>query len=277
MHLLIDGDIVAYRAASSCELTIKKREEGATEVEPLHAALGRANQMFDNMMDACDATGFTMWLSGNDNFRKDIYPLYKAQRPSQKPTWLEEVREYLIRKYDAQVSQKVEADDMIIIEHDPAKTIICSNDKDFKANAWGAFFNFTLKKEHQAIEYLEEDQMYWNFAHQMLRGDKVDNIKAPLGHQAIKTADTILIQSDSGQWKHLDKIVRGLYKDTYADQWKLHYRLNYRLLRLLRNLDELDTIYKEKDAGLYPVCTTSGPFEEEVSEVQPDKEAPPIQ
>jgi 5'-3' exonuclease len=108
VHLIIDGDHISYRAASSCEPTKAK-----PYLEELEYALGRAEDIMQRIMYETNATSYELYIAGEGNWRLEIYPEYKANRKDKpKPTWLEEVREYLITKWKAEIVNGKEVDDM---------------------------------------------------------------------------------------------------------------------------------------------------------------------
>lgn len=252
MKLLVDGDVIAYRASSSCELSKKKIAEGKTEIDPDFAAWSRASTMIDQMIDACLAQDAKIYLTGKGNFRYDLYPLYKANRSSVKPTHLESTREYLIRRWNAVVVDGIEADDAIIMDWVPYETIICSNDKDFPANAYGHFYNFT-KPEGERFFEVTEDEMHFNFAKQMLMGDRADNIVGPYGFDSVKKVERILKLGPP-----YESIIKHHYILNFIDNPDGVQQLNFRLLRLLRTLDELDEIRREKEANIYTLPQAQG-------------------
>lgn len=245
MIALIDGDIVAYRCASSCEPTQKKRF-----VEPVDDAIRRADELMNRILFESGADSFKMYLSGGQNFRKELYPEYKANRRRiPPPTWLQNVREFLCTDWDAKVIVGYEADDAIGIAHEEDQTVICSNDKDF-LQIVGNHFNF-VKGIHTVIN---EEQAKYNYWTQMLIGDKADNVPGPYGYQAVKSAHYFLMDSHPARW---DERVREFYNN---DEW--YYR-NRTLLRILRSEPEYNLIRKALDEN--PISQSEGTEPAEIS------------
>ncbi len=181
MILLIDADVLKYRAASSIE---KRNEEtGIREpVEPVHHAYYNVNSMVRRSMVALQSTKAEYFLSGNTNFRKELYDLYKANRKDKhKPVHLQEVHDYIKKKYRASVSDGQEADDDITIRHyelnqlgwDEKHTNSCivSIDKDFD-NHPGHHYNPVTNQHY----YVSEIAAKRNFYLQLLTGDTADNV-----------------------------------------------------------------------------------------------------
>ncbi len=257
---MIDGDIVAFRAAASCLLSKKKQKEGQTEPESVGIAISRGRQCVQAILEHLQTQDYLLFLSGADNFRYDIYPAYKQHRKDvPKPPHLNRVREDLLSYFrNTIISENVEADDDMIIHHDPDHTILCSNDKDFKANGWGKHYNFTLDKDFRQVVSITPGEMDYNFMIQMLMGDKADNIIGPFGFQAKVTVQKHLDTLAQEGCIEPQDIIDESYKRAYGDEADKIQLLNYRLLRLLRSKDELATIYEEKNQNKYPCWESEG-------------------
>jgi DNA polymerase-1 len=195
----IDGDIVAYRAAASCE----KREKGnlvALDPEPI--ALLRADRTMRDILEETRAPKYELYLSGDTNFRKQVNPEYKANRKEEKPVHLNAVKDFLVREWNASTTQGYEADDALGFNQ-TANTVICTIDKDLLM-VEGNHYNF-VKKEWQTVTALEGLQ---HFYRQALIGDTVDNIFGIRGLGPAKSAKII---------NHLDN-----EKDMYNAVCKLY-------------------------------------------------------
>lgn len=190
MKLLVDADIVCFRAAFSAEN------------DPLYVACARADEMLDNMLEATNSDSAELWLSGPDNFRYKIYPEYKANRiTAKRPKWEKELKEYFVTEWQANWSQGCEADDMLGVQQcaahrflklmDPPievydfqvgklpekfETCIATIDKDLDMIP-GWHYNFV-----QGIKYfVDDDKALRNFYYQCLVGDSADGVKGVHG------------------------------------------------------------------------------------------------
>lgn len=192
MRALLDGDIYAFRPASSAEN------------EDVGIAIWRMEEMIDNTLAETGAEEFSIFLSGDNNFRYDIYPEYKANRTAPKPRHLRALKDYLIEKYNAQVSDGCEADDLLGIEQcrqadygsyeDFNGTIICSLDKDLRMVP-GWHYSFEISgtsslgkkwvKEAEKV-YVEPFEGLKRFYTQILTGDSTDNLKGCAGIGKVK-------------------------------------------------------------------------------------------
>jgi len=174
VQALIDGDIVAYRAACVCE-----------EDDSEDWVFSKVEDIIDDILFNTYADEYRVFLTGKDNFRYAIYPEYKAHRPKEKPFWLQKIRDYLVKEFNAEICDGQEADDALGINQ-TEETIICTIDKDLLMIP-GEHYNF-VKKEFQRVEYL---QGLKHFYMQCLTGDRSDNIKGIPGIGP-KKAESIL-------------------------------------------------------------------------------------
>jgi 5'-3' exonuclease len=221
-HLLIDGDIVAFRAAASCEK--KNPVTGQQEtIEPLGIAIARTKETMEQLFQLNRSNEQTTYISGDANFRYNIYPEYKANRKAYRPKWLEECKEFLITQYGGNVTNGYEADDGIGIEateRGPADITICSIDKDLKQIP-GRHHNW-VKNEFTDIGEL--DGLY-NFYWHVLVGDSSDNVKGCPKIGEVKATKHLSNGHTPTDWF---QIVRGLYSDDDL------FLLNGKLIWVLR-------------------------------------------
>jgi 5'-3' exonuclease len=189
------GDIYAFRSAASAEN------------DNLGIAVYRVEEMIDKTLNETSADEFSIFLSGDNNFRYEIYPEYKANRTQPKPRFLKEVKDYLIEKYKAEVSDGCEADDLLGIAQCTSKdTIICSLDKDLKMIP-GMHYSFEIRgtsvlgKEWvrpMEIAEVTPEEALKRFYTQVLVGDSTDNIKGAAGIGP-KKAEKIIAECSNEQ------------------------------------------------------------------------------
>jgi len=149
----MDGDIYAFRVACT------------TENDNEAIAVYRVNEMIENTLAEVEASEYKLFLTSPDNFRKHIYPEYKANRTATKPKHLQFLRDYLVESWQGTVAEKMEADDYLgINQHE--SSIICSIDKDL-LQVPGKHYNF-VKKEFYEVD---EETGSRNFYTQLLTGD----------------------------------------------------------------------------------------------------------
>ena len=168
---LVDADILCYRVGFS------------TEEESECSALVKMDNYIEEILFGSGCSEYEMFLTGSNNFRKDIYPAYKANRRNvPKPKHIQALRRHLIEVEGAVVSEGQEADDELGIRQ-THETIICSIDKDLLMIP-GRHYNF-VRQQHSMVSNAEGR---YNFYQQLLTGDKTDNIPGIYGLGPVKAA-----------------------------------------------------------------------------------------
>ena len=166
--VLVDGDIVAYRAAFSTQDMFPQDAESKVD-ELMDYILG------DTLMFP-DPSEYEVFLTGSGNFRYDIaksFP-YKGNRSGvERPIHLSVTRERLISKWGAVVSEGEEADDLIAIAatYYGPDTVVASIDKDMLQIPC-RHFNFATGVWTTVTEF----EGLRSFYKQILTGDRADNI-----------------------------------------------------------------------------------------------------
>jgi len=221
---IIDGDMVCYRCAASCE------------EEPLEVALERADSLIERIMYETGAGVQECYLTGSNNFRYDINPAYKADRKDKpRPRWLQDVRTHLVVGWGARVSDGNEADDEMGISQcaGDGNTVICTNDKDLLMIP-GHHFD-PVKGVHRIISPHEGMQ---NFYYQMIMGDTSDNIFGFDGKKRSKVPKfleptiSMLMEMDSEQ--DMFDYVYDLYQQQSEDSVRANFVMNAQCLWIWR-------------------------------------------
>ena len=260
--VLIDGDIVAYRAAAIIESDFwegHKKSLGSLysfkERSPdlfkdmflqdheyqLNRTLDKVEGIIDRLLtnlqdfdpsliflgpDECE-----VFLTGPDNFRYDVavtHP-YKGHRGSnKKPVLLSDVRQHLVDNWGAQISEGEEADDLIAIaatKYGP-EAVVVSIDKDMLQIPC-RHYNF-VKGEWSEVSEFEGLKFFYS---QILTGDSADNIVG-LHRVGPKRAETLLSGCSDEQelWSAVVKAYEGDVDRVIE---------NARLLWLRRKEDEI--------------------------------------
>lgn len=239
---LVDADLVAYRCAASCE-----------EDSDSDSAIYRCNNLVETIIDSVGASDYTLYLTGSGNFRYAIDPNYKAHRKDKpKPKWLQTCREFLVTKWNAKVTDGIEADDALAIaQHE--NSYICSLDKDL-LQIPGMHFNWVKNEEY----YITHQEGLYNFWTQTIVGDVADNIQGIRGLGPKKTAP-ILDQVRNNKPYHDDvddqvyntELNRAYYNCVaalYNDNDRLHR--NCKLLHLQRYEGDIWVTPDEREAKI---------------------------
>lgn len=179
---LIDADSVYFRAACSCN---SKRELRKKIDSLMNEILFNCVTTKENCMVA---------VKGKGNFRKDIYPDYKATRKPLDEKIAKNLNvghEHMVKKWNAIEADGMEADDLVSIWAHEAKEkgieyIICGIDKDLKQIV-GHHYNFNKIE----FDEVDEDRANLCLMMQCLTGDRSDNIPGIKG-VGPKTAEKIL-------------------------------------------------------------------------------------
>ena len=218
--LLIDGDIIAYKACASAETPTNWGDGLWTLHCYEHDVATILEEQIANLMKA-PVQDCIITLSDKDNYRKEFAPYYKANRKeTRKPMLLGWAREYLTSKYNTVMYRGLEADDVLgILGTKNRDTIIWSEDKDL----------LTIPAKHwingEVVEISEAEADY-QFYYQTLVGDNTDNYKGCPSVGAV-TANKLL--SSGCTW---DTVVAAFKSKGLSEEVALE---NARLARILRD------------------------------------------
>lgn len=271
--LLLDGDIVAYRAGFAAEKRIyhddrtHPKDGGASfhlkkealievpenhlvwyrEAEPVENALHNCSSLIETTIDyACnyfevqrEKVNYLTYLTGNaetPNFRMEIDKEYKANRdPNHKPTHLGEIKVYLKAKHNGYLTEGCEADDFF------GQACLTLRSKGLTPVIC------TIDKDLQqiagyhynfttgTITEVSEERAAAVFWRQMLEGDRVDNIFGINGIGPVKSNRLIPIGMSN---EKAQKTVEKAYKDEYKAAWKDRYNNNCDLLWIWRTVPD---------------------------------------
>lgn len=220
--LLVDGDIIAYKAATIAERAVNWGDGLWT----LHAyeqdVANSCDQQILKLLEESGCDKIITCVSGKKNYRTEVAPYYKMNRAeTRKPMLLGYARGYLMDKWEGQMTDGIEADDLLGIlgSADPEENIIWSADKDLK----------TIPARHlidgKIVTIDESEADYWFFL-QTLMGDTTDGYKG-CPTVGAKKADAIL-QEDC-TW---EAVVATFKKKGFSEELALE---NARLARILRD------------------------------------------
>ena len=180
INLLIDGDMFAFRACSSCELEVNWGQIWTLHVD-LEEAKARFAEILDKAVESAlrhlefDCTySIKFFFSGKNNFRKTLNPSYKANRAGKrKPVAYQALVSWVKEAGNATEVASLEADDCIgIMATNPVmldKCIIISGDKDMNC-IYGYHYDFI----RDTFTYVTPEEAYRNFLTQTLTGDVTD-------------------------------------------------------------------------------------------------------
>lgn len=240
MIALIDGDIVLYRSAASCEPTKIKEF-----LEPIEIGIERMVNLIHRIITETEAEDYKIFIGSDSNFRYLIYPEYKGNRKAPKPTYYQILRKYLIENYKTTVVEEIETDDILGIEQTTygLESIICSIDKDL-LQIPGYHYNFV----RQLRSFVSPINGRRTFFRQVLTGDGSDNIPAfdgKLRNQVPIFIQKLLEPIDymDNEWDMYQYCLQIYQDNLYGDDVKFddaekHLHRNAQLLYILRRKNE---------------------------------------
>ena len=179
MKALIDGDILRY----SCGFSVQRKGQ---PLGPLEWALGNCKTLIKKILKDTNSDEYQVYLTGKGNYRDKLATIlpYKGNRDKlHKPTYYNELTDYLVNVHGAITIDGKEADDEMGIEQYGSVlwegekdrydgTCIASIDKDMNMiPGW----HYNWNKE---VAYLvsPQDAILWFYC-QLIMGDRVDNIQ----------------------------------------------------------------------------------------------------
>jgi len=226
MKLLIDGDIIAYKAAAAAEKPINWGDGLWT----LHAWEEDVKQIIDEfiqtLFNQAEFDGYEVALSSHLNFRKEINFSYKANRSgTRKPMLLGFARDYIMGNHEGTIYHNLEADDVLgILGSDEDKDyVIWSLDKDL----------MTVPGDHligEDIIHITEFEADYTFFTQVLTGDSTDNYGGCPTIGPV-SAEKILKKADKDGVPIWDAIVAAYEKHGHNEEYAL---LQARMAYILR-------------------------------------------
>ena len=201
---------------------------------------------------------YTLYVGGQGNFRKELYPEYKATR-QKSPPMRKLVHDYVCWKYKERVVQAngCEAEDFCLAAalKDPSVNIVGMVDKDLTTQS-GMFFNY--QKMEKGVFFINKTQAFYNLCCQLLHGDRTcDNVqgitkvthdlkqKYKLKTSSIgeKTAERLL-EDVKGCKIEMKKRIVDIYQLTYGDEWRKELQFTGSLVFISKIKDEYFDIIK---------------------------------
>lgn len=183
MLLLFDADILVFQATSSVEQEIN----WGNDLWTLYAFADEAKDAFQEKLKTIltkvqqrykGEHRTLMCFSDTVNFRKQVYPLYKAKRKDKrKPVCYSAVKTWVMDTWESKVLPGIEADDtMGILATSLHDTLIISADKDLKTIP-GKLYS----PDKELFYEITEEEAKYNHLYQTLTGDSTDGYPGAKG------------------------------------------------------------------------------------------------
>ena len=218
--ILIDADSLLYSAAYG------------TEEDQLISEMKLSEYLYEILSDIelrYNIERYYIFIRGNNNFRKSLYPEYKANR-TEKHKIIPSLGQFLVDKeqFKAIECHNAEADDCVYsyAEEYKDQAIICSIDKDL-LQIPGLHYNYKTK----TYKEISIEEARHNLASQMIIGDAGDNINlTPKFGKAYAKKHLRKGMSDFQYIKEIYKVFLMCWKNNRIAKEKC--RLAYSLLKL---------------------------------------------
>ena len=187
--LIIDIESYLYKACAACKELAEISPFVYQELYKLENGIDYLDKAIKELMDILKADEFVLVLSHETNFRKTVYPEYKANRKG-KPLMYPMLREYVTHKYPYECLIGLEADDVARIvnedkiNYDFGDKIIVSIDKDFYTIPCKFYRDLP---DHRSVVNVDKEQAKYNLMMQTIMGDKTDNYTGIPGWGKSKT------------------------------------------------------------------------------------------
>lgn len=248
---LVDCDVMRFRCGFAADGQMKREalvaNPGATNEELAEMlagydyqamALQNVKTVMEHFQDKFNPE-LRSFIHGGGNFRYDIATLkpYKGNRDKlHKPKYFNEITDYLIGVWRAEVVEGIESDDAIGIAQCAAPpdspTVICSNDKDMDMIP-GWHYNWVKSELYHVSDEEANLMLFW----QMLVGDTSDNIPGIRGTGPVGA--TTLIEDEGGDLDRVRSRVINCYKVQYGDTWQEAFEEVAKLLWIQRKPNEV--------------------------------------
>ena len=238
LKILIDADSIYFRSACSQE---KKTYNMYSKKRELVKSIDFTMKEIEG---ECFMGDSYVAVKGRGNFRKDIYPQYKATRPElteQRKELLNHGYNYMVDKYGAVPAHNMEADDLVSIwAHECIDSdepyVVAGIDKDL-LQIPGNHYNYN-KKTHQCVD---PDTANYNLMLQCITGDNSDNIPGIQGVGPVKAKKILAGIPSPRMWNRVQAA------------WRMHKSgspvLSRDLLTMLSTFQELEVLKEKYNAN----------------------------
>lgn len=240
-HVLIDGDLLVYRSCAT--KAVSTADQCCDYFDKV------VDYVLWELQDFPDDSSYCVFLTGKGNFRKDIYPEYKANRSTGKPwypRWCRDyeeyrkilgvVRDHCTKAWNTVVCDGYEADDGISLAAHRLgfkNVIVASSDKDFCQLPCEIYNTYHWKRE-----IISKQDARRNLWAQVISGDSIDNIKGCRGYGKPKALKALTGCKTENDYK---QVTLQVYQTVFGEDAEEQMNLNYRLVKLLGSMKEYET------------------------------------
>lgn len=191
-YLIIDCETYIYKAMTACKVLQQCETDRYIFAEHYNLRLGLIyfKEQVERLLKELNAQDYVVVIGDKENFRKKMYPSYKAHREA-KPDIYYRLLDCLAEHYDLVSLPNLEADDTcrIIYEDKEYKKgfekIIVSVDKDFYSVP--CLFYRDLPSNKDGIKLITKEDADRHLYYQIINGDSADGYKGIPGYGDKKT------------------------------------------------------------------------------------------
>ena len=253
--ILVDADSIYFKAAC----VTKTKRSIKRNIDSLMAEID--GQCFMNELKVA--------VKGRGNFRKDIYKLYKSNRPKLDKDLREALNygyTHMVKKWKAIPANGMEADDLVSIWAYEAREkenqyVVVGIDKDL-LQIPGNHYNFN-KKTHR---FVSDDEAHKLLMIQCLTGDRTDNIPGIKGIGPKKAEKILEGVNNDVMWRHVKKA------------WQEHNagdpKISLRLLSMIKTWEEYEDIKSSIEDKALECQQNSGSKREKLLQERGVREVP---
>ena len=211
MKLIIDFDSFIYRACFACEDMVELKPNIFVQAYNLNKGFEYFKNVMDAMLKATSCNEYVLCLSDWRNFRKEVVPTYKANRKTKEPIFFQQLKNLVYERFETYSRPYLEADDLChyLYDKDPKNSIIASIDKDMKTFPCKLFNPDYVA---QGVKTISKSIAFYNFAKQLIMGDKTD------GYDGIKGMGEARTEKILGKFKTIDDVLAYYLENGYTEE-----------------------------------------------------------
>lgn len=219
--LIVDIESYIHKSLTACKFLHEIGKGIYAEAYDTNKAIKFLEDNLNRLMGTLQANCCELVIGDTNNFRKNINPNYKANRPS-KPQIYEVVLGVVNQKFNPISLQNLEADDTCRILYEDKnfypnlEKIIVSIDKDF----FSIPCKFYRDLPNNDLIDIDLDTAQYNLYKQIIMGDNSDNYKGIPGYGEVKASKFLEFSKDE---KEIIKLFEdnGLTKDDYIMNYNM--------------------------------------------------------
>ena len=224
--LIVDIESYIYKSLTACKFLHEVGKGIYTEAYDTNKSIKFLEDNLNRLMDTLQANNCELVIGDTHNFRKDISPNYKVNRPSKPPIY-EVVLNVVKVKFNPISLKNLEADDTCRILYEDnsfypnTEKIIVSIDKDF----FSVPCKFYRDLPNNNLVDIDFDTARYNLYKQIIMGDTSDNYKGIPGYGEAKATKFLEYSRDE---KDIIKLFEdnGLTRDDYIMNYNMAHIIN---------------------------------------------------